>query len=132
MNRVVDKMRADLAVLAAGRVAAGEWSAEDERAIAQSIRSAIEAKDEIRVGDWSRWLALLSARLLSETSGKAVAADPAQKCSDCLHFAKPGRSDGACGGRDDLVKLYGTNHPLGVLPKDGGLSCIRFKREGRA
>lgn len=128
MNGLIEKMRADLVLLGSARVASGEWDKGDERAIGQSIKAAIEANDDDLIGNWARWLAALSARLLAESTGKAVAADPEQKCRDCTHFATPGRTEGYCGGRDDLVKVYGARHPLSVLPKDGGLSCIRFVR----
>lgn len=127
MNGMIEKMRADLAMLGGARLAAGEWEEGDVRSIGAAIKAAIDADDGESVGNWSRWLALLSAELLSEVGGKAVAADPAKQCADCSRLARPGHTDG-CSGRDGLAKLYGAGHPLSVLPKDGGLSCIRFKR----
>ena len=50
---------------------------------------------------------------------------PAKACPDCRHFARPGKSDGYCGGRDDLPLAYGANHPLRRLPADRGASCGR-------
>lgn len=128
MNGVIEKMRADLALLGAARVAAGEWSKEDERAIGAAIKAALDSGDSENVGNWSRWLAEMSARLLSESVTKIAPADPKQNCRDCHYFARPGLSDGGCSGRDDRARLYGKNHPLSVLPKDGGLSCVDFRR----
>jgi hypothetical protein len=48
-------------------------------------------------------------------------------CPDCQYFARPGKSDGYCGGRDDLPPAYGVNHPLRKLPDDRGNSCDMFK-----
>lgn len=31
-----------------------------------------------------------------------------------------------CKGRDDLLPVYGTNHPLRYAPADGGLSCKQY------
>ena len=50
-------------------------------------------------------------------------------CRDCQHFARPGKSDGYCGGRDDLPLAYGINHPLRKLPEDGGASCNHWRAE---
>lgn len=46
-----------------------------------------------------------------------------KRCIDCQHFASPGKSDGYCGGRDDLPLAYGVNHPLRRLPADRGANC---------
>jgi hypothetical protein len=51
---------------------------------------------------------------------------PAKACPDCRHFARPGKSDGYCGGRDDLPLAYGANHPLRRLPANRGASCSRW------
>jgi hypothetical protein len=48
-------------------------------------------------------------------------------CPDCQHFARPGKSDGYCGGRDDLPLAYGENHPLRRLPADRGASCDQWQ-----
>ena len=50
-------------------------------------------------------------------------------CRDCEHFARPGKSDGYCAGRDDLPLAYGINHPLHKLPDDGGASCNQWRAE---
>ena len=44
-------------------------------------------------------------------------------CVTCAHFARPGLSAGYCGGRDDLPRAYGENHPLRKLPSDRGAAC---------
>lgn len=48
-------------------------------------------------------------------------------CPDCQHFARPGKSDGYCSGRDDLPLAYGENHPLRRLPADRGASCDQWQ-----
>ncbi|HNL22370.1 MAG TPA: hypothetical protein PKK51_10150, partial [Rhodocyclaceae bacterium] len=45
MQELIDKMRADWSVVAAHRVAAKEWTKEDEIEIGQAITAAIDAKD---------------------------------------------------------------------------------------
>lgn len=49
-----------------------------------------------------------------------------KRCPDCRHFAQPGKSDGYCGGRNDLPLAYGVNHPLRKLPADRGASCAQW------
>jgi len=61
MQELIDKMRADWSVVAAHRVAAKEWTKEDEIEIGQAIKAAIDAKDRNAIACWSRWLADLSA-----------------------------------------------------------------------
>lgn len=39
------------------------------------------------------------------------------------HFARPGLSDGLCGGRPDLPFAYGPGHPLRKLAADLGADC---------
>lgn len=50
-----------------------------------------------------------------------------KRCPDCQHFARPGKSDGYCGVRDDLSPAYGANHPLRRLPADRGASCGQWQ-----
>ena len=70
--------------------------------------------------------ALLCYRTIASDRGIAIAA-PAigtvKACRCCQHFARPGKSEGYCSGRDDLPLAYGANHPLRRLPADGGKSC---------
>ena len=61
MDALIAKMRADWAVVAEHRVAAKEWTPEDEIEIGQAIKAAIDAKDRNAIACWSRWLADLSA-----------------------------------------------------------------------
>ena len=61
MQELIAKMRADWTVVAAHRVAAKEWTTEDEIEIGQAIKAAIDAKDRNAIACWSRWLADLSA-----------------------------------------------------------------------
>lgn len=51
------------------------------------------------------------------------------RCHGCRHFSAPGLSDGHCGGRDDLPRAYGKNHPLRKLPPDGGAECKRYEEK---
>lgn len=45
------------------------------------------------------------------------------RCRRCLHFRRPGLSDGYCTGRDDLPRVYGF---MRKLPSDGGAQCADF------
>lgn len=79
--------------------------------------------------------ALLCYRTIAKDQGIAVAAPVAstvKACRCCQHFARPGKSDGYCGGRDDLPLAYGANHPLRQLPADGGASCSQWRDESAA
>ena len=67
-----------------------------------------------------------------DTENTATAAEhihdlTAKVCPDCRHFARPGMSSGYCGGRDDLPRAYGENHPLRRLPADRGASCDHWQ-----
>lgn len=44
-------------------------------------------------------------------------------CRSCAHFARPGLSDGLCGGRPDLPPAFGPEHPLRRLPPNHGADC---------
>lgn len=46
-----------------------------------------------------------------------------QTCRSCTHLARPGLSDGLCGGRSDLPPAFGPGHPLRQLPADHGADC---------
>lgn len=133
MKGLREKLRADLSLVSAVRIAAGDWAAEDERAAASAIRTALESDDLALVLSWAGWLSSLATRDVFDAAQSvtvgAMGKVTKPACLDCLHFRRPGRSDGACGGRDDLAALYGANHPLRVLPRDGGLSCVRFIRK---
>lgn len=48
-------------------------------------------------------------------------------CITCASHARPGLSDGYCGGRDDLPRAYGENHPLRRLPDDRGATCEEWE-----
>jgi hypothetical protein len=48
------------------------------------------------------------------------------RCYGCQHFARPGLSDGHCGGRADLAPAYGPGHPLRLLPADRWARCDHF------
>jgi hypothetical protein len=51
--------------------------------------------------------ALLCYRTIAKDRGIAIAAPvlgTVRECQCCQHFARPGKSDGYCGGRDDLPR----------------------------
>jgi len=73
--------------------------------------------------------ALLCYRTIASDRGIALAAPvvgTVKACRCCQHFARPGKSEGYCGGRDDLPLAYGANHPLRRLPANRGASCSRW------
>ena len=52
-------------------------------------------------------------------------------CTTCKHRATVGIRAVYCGGgRDDLSKAYGINHPLRKLPKDNGVTCGKWLDDG--
>lgn len=126
MGLMIDKMRADFALVAATRITGGVWKQGDEAAAGKAIARAIAADDAEAVLTWSRWLAKLALQDLMASADPAKPAEVKRSCSECQHMGKPGRSDGYCSGREDLAHVYGKNHPLHVLPADGGASCARF------
>jgi len=74
--------------------------------------------------------ALLCYRTIAKNQGIAIAAPvvgTVKACPDCQHFARPGKSDGYCSGRDDLPLAYGPGHPLRRLPADNGESCAEYR-----
>jgi len=74
--------------------------------------------------------ALLCYRTIAKDQGIAIAAPvvgTVKACPDCQHFARPGKSDGYCSGRDDLPLAYGPGHPLRRLPADNGESCAEYR-----
>lgn len=76
--------------------------------------------------------ALLCYRTIAKDQGIALDAPvvgTVRACQCCQHFARPGKSEGYCGGRDDLPLAYGVNHPLRRLPADRGASCNEWKAE---
>lgn len=74
--------------------------------------------------------ALLCYRTIAKDRGIAIAAPvvgTVKACRCCQHFARPGKSEGYCGWRDDLPLAYGVNHPLRRLPADRGASCDQWQ-----
>jgi len=74
--------------------------------------------------------ALLCYRTIAKDRGIAIAAPvvgTVTACQCCQHYTRPGKSDGYCGGRDDLAPAYGVNHPLRRLPVNRGASCDDWK-----
>lgn len=123
MNLLIEKMRADFAMVASVRRASGDWTSSDEAMAGGAIRMAIDLDDRPLLLCWARWLAELSARDVLESPVVPVVPPAPRACVSCRHLAKPGRSSGHCGGRTDLPPAYGEGHPLRVLPDDGGVSC---------
>lgn len=55
---------------------------------------------------------------------------PAKSCRSCRHHRRPGLSDpGYCAHRTDTPHAYGPNHPLHLLPDDGGAGCACWQRK---
>lgn len=48
-------------------------------------------------------------------------------CKTCVHLARPGKSEGYCGGRSDLPPAYGPLHPLRRLPASALFDCSTYK-----
>lgn len=48
-------------------------------------------------------------------------------CKTCVHLARPGKSDGYCGGRSDLPPAYGPLHPLRRLPASALFDCSTYE-----
>jgi hypothetical protein len=73
--------------------------------------------------------ALLCYRTIAKDQGLAIAAPvvgTVRACQCCEHYTRPGKSDGYCGERNDLLRAYGVNHPLRRLPADRGASCNQW------
>jgi hypothetical protein len=76
--------------------------------------------------------ALLCYRTIAKDRGIAIAAPvvgTVKACRCCQHYARPGKSEGYCGVRDELPLAYGANHPLRRLPADRGASCNQWEVE---
>lgn len=127
MEDVIAKMRTDFDLVARVRCEAGHWSRQDTADASRAIKAAIDAKDRALMLCWASWLADLSARDLIEATKLPPAPPAKRECKTCRHFARPGRAEGYCGGREDLARAYGDGHPLRVLPDDGGVSCKRWE-----
>lgn len=51
-----------------------------------------------------------------------------QACRGCRHRARPGHAQpGYCARRTDTPHAYGLDHPLHLLPQDGGADCDLFE-----
>lgn len=127
MEDVIAKMRTDFDMVAHVRCEAGHWSRDDVADASRAIKAAIASNALDLILCWARWLADLSARDLVEATTLPPESPAKRECKTCRHFAKPGRADGYCGGREDLAHAYGEGHPLRVLPDDGGVSCRRWE-----
>jgi len=99
----------------------------DGVSLALSAAGTIKARGEAVAVN--RWLPLIREHKVDIISELQAAANDAaiKVCVECQHFARPGKSEGYCGGRDDLPPAYGANHPLRRLPADGGASCDQWR-----
>lgn len=131
MKLMIDKMRADFALVIAARRAAGLWAAGDEAQAGREIARLVEAKSDEGLLGWSRWLARLALQDLLGVSDLAELKATARNCAECALHGKADDEAARCHGRDGMIRLYGKAHPLALLPDDGAASCARFtKREG--
>lgn len=128
METVISKMRADFVIVASLRRQSGDWSDADEAMAGTAIRDAIEKDDRGLIFCWARWLAILAARDVIESKSVDLVPPVARGCDTCKERHRPGDSPGYCAGREDLAPAYGKNHPLRVLPADGGVSCSNWRR----
>ncbi|MNX77824.1 hypothetical protein D3C86_1093840 [compost metagenome] len=51
---------------------------------------------------------------------------PSTNCQHCIHLRRPGKADGYCSAREDLLPAYGPSHPLRQCPADEGRTCASF------
>lgn len=65
MDTMIKKMRCDWMVVAEDRKACGEWTADDEKAIGDAVKSAIEGGKPGPITLWARWLADLAATTIA-------------------------------------------------------------------
>lgn len=128
MTLMTDKLRADFDLVTATRIASGVWSKGDEALAGKAIALAIKTNDSEALRLWACWLAKLAMQDLMDRVDLAAPVEIARACANCQHLKTPRGSVGGCGGREDLARMYGKNHPLRVLPADGGASCARFAR----
>ncbi|MBS1188924.1 MAG: hypothetical protein H6R10_716 [Rhodocyclaceae bacterium] len=56
MKSLLDKMRADWAVVAENRLETGDWTEEDERDIGLAVKAAVDSGDSSTIAMWSHWL----------------------------------------------------------------------------
>ncbi|MGB8884882.1 MAG: hypothetical protein WCC44_13520 [Azonexus sp.] len=100
---------------------------QDTGARAYFVDRAAEAPDLPTCEDFEERAAIMEfdAGLSRADAEQAAALDVG--CITCAHFARPGLSDGYCGGRDDLPRAYGENHPLRKLPSDQGATCKEWR-----
>ncbi len=99
----------------------------DGVSLALSATGTIKATGEAVVVN--RWLSLIREYKVGIISALQEAANDATvtACIECQYYARPGKSEGYCGGRDDLPLAYGVNHPLRRLPADRGASCEAWR-----
>lgn len=75
----------------------------------------------------AEWLAIypdaLDAEPLAEETPEPEPVPEPQRCTQCQHYRRPGRSAGYCTGRADLRHAYGL---LYELPAGRGEDCLEF------
>jgi hypothetical protein len=86
--------------------------------VADCIAVGLYGEDEVPVIRAMHAAGAAATRSMIETMHARIG-----RCCQCRHFARPGLSDGYCGGRSDLEPAYGRGHPLRLLPADGGANC---------
>lgn len=128
---IVEKMRADFALVSASRRAAGLWDGGDEAEAGRAVRSAIDAGDDGLALCWALWLSRMASLALSDDVSGPPAPAVVRSCATCELCSRPGRASGYCGGgRADLAPVYGAGHPLRRLPGDGGVTCPVWRQVG--
>lgn len=60
MDKLINKMRADFALVSEARIASGDWTDELVVDIREAIKAAIDEKNASMIAHWARWLADLS------------------------------------------------------------------------
>ena len=105
----------------------GGHGEKDESVINDYLRECQNSPDfmQIWLSNAKAWKAKQRAKsppLLTSKSSAILRA-----CTTCKHRATVGIRAVYCGGgRDDLSKAYGINHPLRKLPRDGGATCEKW------
>lgn len=89
-------------------------------ALVQARRLTYAQAEEVQERYWTNPDVWETKLLTAERSAGLLA------CHRCAAYRTPGLTgpyDGYCAGREDLPPAYGPDHPLRLLPKDGGHGC---------
>ena len=115
------------AYISAPREAGGHGET-DESTLTEVVERCRVAPDfcEAWLRDARAWKAAQAVTLPRPNVTHSLPPKVAQ-CTTCKHLKKPGKSSGYCGGgREDLPKAYGANHPLRKLPQNRGANCEKW------